>query len=306
MDLELLVIWGLALGSAGTIVFLLAQNGTDRFSKRLMALEHETSSPPSAEALKRMIPRLGNSQTVQTLEKHDPRLQLRERILQAGLYKPRAMNLFVTLRIVLCAIPFVAGLAAGSLGLIGRTEGLLFGAFAGLLGTVLPAMWLDHRKRQRQLQIRRSLPDALDVIVVCLEAGLSVSNSLARVARELSSVHPLLGLELCIVEREVQMGRTIAGAMREFAQRIDLEELRSLATVISQAEQFGTSVVKAFNVYATSLRVRRHQRAEEMAQKAGIKTLFPTLLCIFPGMFIVVMGPAVIRIYQTIVQMKGN
>jgi tight adherence protein C len=145
------------------------------------------------------------------------------------------------------------------------------------------------------------LPDALDVIVVCLEAGLSISGALSRVARELGSAHPLLAQELGIVEREIQMGRSTGDAMRQLAVRFDLEELRSLAAVIKQSEQFGTSVVKAFNVYAESIRVQRHQRAEELARKAAIKILFPTVLCIFPGIFIVLLGPAAIRIYNVLI-----
>ena len=178
-------------------------------------------------------------------------------------------------------------------GLISQSDGLLFGAVAvGLLGTVAPTLWLDQLKRKRQVKIRRSLPDALDVIIVCLEAGLSVSAALSRVARELREAHPMLATELGIVEREIQMGQTTRAAVRQFAQRFDLEELRSLAAVISQADQFGTSVVKAFNIYADSMRVRRHQRAEELGQKACFKIMFPTLLCIFPGIFIVLLAPA--------------
>lgn len=118
---------------------------------------------------------------------------------------------------------------------------------------------------------------------------------------ELGTAHPLLAVELGIVEREMQMGLTAGEAMRQFAKRFDLEELRSLASVISQAERFGSSVTKALRTYAEALRSKRRQRAEELAQKAAVKILFPTLLCIFPGLFIVIMGPAAIRIYQVIV-----
>ena len=129
---------------------------------------------------------------------------------------------------------------------------------------------------------------------------MSLSASLSRVARELATAHPMLALELAIVERETQMGRTTGESMREFARRFDLEELRSLASVILQAERFGSSVTQAMEVYAETLRLKRHQRAEEMAQKAAVKIIFPTLFCIFPGIFIVILGPAAIQIMTTL------
>src|SRR5206468_2354823 len=122
---------------------------------------------------------------------------------------------------------------------------ILLGTVVGFAGTLAPSFWLDSMKRRRQRSIRRALPDALDVISVCLEGGMSLSSALSRVARELATAHPLLALEMAIVERETQLGRTTGQAMREFAQRFDVEELRSLSSVVSQAERFGSSVIKA-------------------------------------------------------------
>ena len=302
MDQQL-IIWAIPLGSFALIVFLMLQGGKDPAAKRLLQLKKtepsvrvNRSNPATATS-----PRLAASQTVRDLEQNQSRQKLRARIVQAGLYKPNALNVFLAMRLILCLAPIGIGLLLSSSGVVTGTQGLAFGAIAGLFGTLAPTFWLDRLKRDRQTKIRRALPDALDVIVVCLEAGLSVSAALSRVARELGGAHPMLALELGIVEREVQMGRTTGHAMREFGQRCDLEEIRSLAAVINQAEQFGTSVVKAFTVYAETMRLRRHQRAEESAQKAGVKILFPTLLCIFPGIFIVVLGPAAINIYHVIV-----
>jgi len=142
----------------------------------------------------------------------------------------------------------------------------------------------------------------LDIVAVCLEGGLSLSAALARVGRELAHVHPMLANELSIVDREVQMGRTVGDAMRRFADRFDLEELRSLASVIAQTERYGASVAKAFVVYSETMRQRRAQHAEELAQTATVKILFPTLLLIFPAIFVVLLGPAAIQIYQTLIQ----
>jgi len=161
-----------------------------------------------------------------------------------------------------------------------------------------PSFWLDRRKKARQMAFRRALPDALDVLVICLEGGLSLMAAFKRVAGELRTAHPPLAAELLIVEREVQLGRQTGEAMRQFGERADLEEVRNLASVITQSERFGASLVKALRVHAETLREKRLQHAEEMAQKAATKILFPTLIFIFPGVFIVILGPAVIRIME--------
>lgn len=235
------------------------------------------------------------------IRKQEKKQQLRDRIVQAGLYRRNAIALFIFVRLVLLVVPAMAGLFASSLGYISAQNGLIWGLVAGMAGTVAPSFWLDHVKRNRQTAIRRALPDALDVVNVCLEGGLSLSAAISRVAKELASAHPMLSVELSIVEREVQMGLSTGQAMRKFANRFDLEELRSLSSVITQAERFGTSVVRAIEVYSETLRVKRHQRAEELAHQAAVKLLIPTALFIFPGIFIVVLGPAAIQIYQTII-----
>jgi tight adherence protein C len=145
------------------------------------------------------------------------------------------------------------------------------------------------------------LPDALDVLNICLEGGMSLSGSVSRVAQELASAHPALALELAIVDRETRMGRSVADSIRSFADRFDLSELRSLASVIAQAERYGASVAQALEVYAETMRVKRSQAAEERAQKAVIKVIFPTLFCIFPALFVVVLGPAAISIYNAFI-----
>lgn len=231
---------------------------------------------------------------------------LRDRLVQAGLYRAYSPATFAAVRMSLAIVPLVIGGAAGFTGRAPLLWSLLGGSALALVGTLAPSFWLDFQKRGRQTRIRRALPDALDVIVVCMEGGLSLTGAFSRVAQELAPVHPLLATELRIVQREVQMGRTTGEAVRGFAKRFDLEELRSLAAVIAQAERFGTSIVKALSVYAETMRVRRHQRAESLAHQASIKMIFPTLLCIFPAIFIVILGPAAVNIYETLLGPGGT
>ena len=229
--------------------------------------------------------------------------ELTERVVQAGLYKKGSIAVYSTIRLLLMIFPIVMGIVIGQLGIVSPMLGFIYGLVAGVLGTIVPSFWLDYRKSQRQTQIRRALPDALDVIVTCVDAGLSLPAAISRVSKELRSAHPMLAIEMAICQREIQLGATTGRALRRFSQRFDLEELRSLSSVIEQAERFGASITTALRVHAESLREKRFQRAEEMAQKAAVKIVFPTILCIFPALFIVLAGPAVTRIFVMFDQM---
>ncbi len=300
-DPDLAITWLLAGGSLLGLVALLVSARRDPVQRRLGELSaggvrRQPRGGAGMVAAENPVDQLARRRIRQ--EEH--KKNLRDRLMQAGLYGQTAVGLFLALRIILALGPAVLGFVAAQMGRLSLTLGLLYGLIAGIVGTLAPGMWLDHVKRARQTKIRRALPDALDVMVVCLQGGLSLPGSLARVARELAVAHPMLAVELSIVERQIQMGRSTGEAIRELSKRFDLEELRSMASVIIQAERIGSSVVTALEVFAETLRLRRHQRAEEMAYKATVKMLFPTLFFIFPAIFIVVLGPAVIQIWKVL------
>ena len=159
-----------------------------------------------------------------------------------------------------------------------------------------PSFWLDDRRKRRQVKLRRALPDALDVLIICLEGGLSFQAALKRVAEEIVSAHPLLGGEFRIVDREIQLGRSPGEALNHFARRADLEEVLTLASVVMQSERFGASLVKSIRTHSDTLRSKRKQQAEEKAQGAATKILAPTLLCIFPAVFVILLAPAVFQV----------
>jgi len=314
-DISLTATWFVAGASLVVLVFLLVGRQRNQVDERLADLSaggrgSSAKAPtgggtlggggivavedPLRETVRRRLRQEQKKKDVQT------------RMRQAGFYGRGAAAAFKVLRLALFAAPIGFGFLAGSAGIISMNQGIAFGAIAGLAGTLAPSFWIDHIKRKRQTQIRRALPDALDVLTVCLQGGLSLTGAFARVGRELATAHPMLAVEFQIIERQTQMGRTTGEAVREFADRFDLEELRSMAGVITQAERIGSSVVDAMAVFADSLRVKRHQRAEEMAQKAVIKIIFPTLLCIFPAIFIVILGPAAIQIMRFLSEMTRN
>jgi tight adherence protein C len=307
LDDRLLTYSGFFLGSSFVLLcFLLLSGRKSRLDHRLSDLASRggmlPDPDPLAEFAQSALPKMGAS----LMPKDEgERTQLQTRLIHAGLYGRQALLLFLGVKFLLMVGPATAGLVAGLFGMVPILHGLIVGGMLGVLGMIGPSFWLDRRKAVRQTAFRRALPDALDVLVICLEGGLSLTGALRRVASELKTAHPILAAELRIAQREVQLGRATGEALRQFGERTDLDEIRSLASVVIQAERFGASLVKALRVHATTLRENRLHRAEELAQKAAIKILFPTLLFIFPGIFLVILGPAAIQIMEMLDQMKN-
>ena len=306
MENNAILLWSafLMASSLMLLAFLLVGGRQSRVETRIEGLLSRDTSAPGAGGVAQLartaLPRMG-APLVPKDEAERSRLQAR--MIHAGLYGRQALVFYLGVKMLLTVGPLVVGLLAGSFGLVPLQHGLIGGAIGGVAGMIGPSFWLDRRKAFRQLIFRRSLPDALDVLVICLEGGLSLSGAVRRVAAELRTAHPLLSDELNIVQREVQLGRSEGEALRHFADRCDLEEVRSLAAVIIQAERFGASLAKSLRINADTLRTKRLQRAEEQAQKAATKMLFPLVFCIFPGVFVVILGPAVIQIMEMLAKM---
>jgi len=166
-----------------------------------------------------------------------------------------------------------------------------------LVGLQLPRIWLSGRVKARQKEIIKALPDALDLVTTCVEAGLGLDAALSRVAEKSSGS---LSLELSRMLRDVAMGKMRREALTELGERIGVEELTSFINSIIQAEQLGVGIAQVLRVQSDQLRMRRRQRAERAAHEAPIKMIFPLVLFIFPAFMIVILGPAVIRIAQSL------
>ena len=238
--------------------------------------------------------------------REEGRQALGDRLVQAGIYKSGSLPSYLILKFIMILVPIVLMLIAASMGAFSPKMALMLGLIGGIVGTIAPGFYLDSCRKKRQINIRRALPDALDVIVVCVEGGLSLPGAFAKVTSELQGAHPLLAHEMAIVQREMQLGASTGEALRNFAKRFDMAEIRGLASVVSQAEKFGSSVVSALRVHAETLREQREFQAEEIAAKAAVKVLFPTLICIFPALLIVIMGPAAVDIYYMFRNMAGG
>jgi len=216
------------------------------------------------------------------------------RLRRAGFRSESAIKLFygskVVVPLLLCVICFVTGL--------GKLSPLSY-IMSLALGFLAPDFWLGKRISTRQGRIRRGLPDALDLLVICIEAGLSMDQATARTALELKQAQPEVCDELGIVVLEQRVGRPRGEAWRHMAERTDVDCVRNLVTMLVQAEQFGTSVGKTLRIHSDTLRTQRVQAVEEAAAKTTIKLIFPLVLFIFPSLFVVVLGPAFISIMES-------
>jgi tight adherence protein C len=177
---------------------------------------------------------------------------------------------------------------------------------AATCGYYAPSMWLKRAMASRQDALQRAIPDALDLMVVCVEAGLGLDQAMARVGEEVREAHPALGDELAVLNSELRAGVQRQEALRGLAQRSNLEEVKNLVALLVQTDRFGTSIAQALRVHADSMRTARRLRAEELAAKLPVKLLLPLIFFIFPCMFVVTIGPAVIRIIRVLFPALGG
>ena len=171
-------------------------------------------------------------------------------------------------------------------------------AFAAYIGWRLPLMVLEHLIKRRQERLRLSLPDALDLMVVCVEAGLGLDQAFVSVTRELQPTHPEISEEFGLVNLEMRAGKRRADALHNLAERTGEDEVHKLVAILVQADRFGTSISESLRTHADFMRIRRRQQAEERAGKVGVKLVFPIFFCILPAMLIVTAGPGILQIVK--------
>jgi tight adherence protein C len=194
---------------------------------------------------------------------------------------------------------FEAGLpvlfAAAAILRFGWPGGLIPAAFVATLGYLLPGVLLAWRVEKRRTLLRNALPDGLDLLIVCVEAGLSLDQAIQKASEEIELAHPVLAHELRTIMSEIRAGMPRLEAMKHFAQRTKVEDVQSLVALLVQTDRFGTSIAQALRTFAETARTKRRQRAEEKAQKLGVKLVFPLVFCLFPALYVVTLGPSVIQ-----------
>ena len=215
---------------------------------------------------------------------------LRLRLVQAGYRRDEALTIFFGIRVTFALVLF----ALLSTSIVTRPN-ITF-ALGGLgFGYLLPGMALARRAKARAHKIRLALADMLDLLVVSVEAGLGLDQAIQRVGSELAFAYPELSDELRLINLELRAGKARAEALRNLADRTGVDDLSSLVTMLIQTDKFGTSVAQSLRVYSETLRTKRRQRAEEAAAKTGVKMVFPLVICIFPAIWVITIGPAAIK-----------
>ncbi|MEO1751624.1 type II secretion system F family protein [Thiofaba sp. EF100] len=238
------------------------------------------------------------------------RSETRTKLIQAGIRHPNGVAYYYGFKFLLAvALPLLAlvpVLVMGYLGTVDRVTLIAMVVLAAVVGFYLPNFYVAHRREKRQLEFSEGFPDAMDMLVVCVEAGLGLDAAIQRVGEEIAFAHPELAIEFQLVSLELRAGKSREDALRSLALRTGIEEVQALVTLLIQAEHFGTSIAAALRTHATEMRSKRIDRARERAAKLPVKLIFPIILFIFPALFLVVLGPAVVSIYKGFVTGFGG
>lgn len=218
---------------------------------------------------------------------------------RAGFRGQQAVVYYYAARTVSAVVVGTMALLGSSAAIVGFLEAVVATAFGAALGWLLPLVYIRLRIRRRQNELQRALPDALDLLVVCVEAGLGLNQALVRVSDEIDRISGAMSDELTVLGLEIRAGTPRADALRNLWKRTGVTDIQSLVGMLIQTDRFGTSVARGLRVHSDSLRTKRRQRAEEAAAKVAIKMLFPLVFFIFPAMFVVILGPSVFRLGST-------
>ena len=286
----LIIVFAFLLGTALVVggAYALMPSGADAIDRRLadLSLAQVEEEKPRYKSLVAALKRVGERAPKSTKEMGTLRL----RLVQAGFRRTEALTIFLGIRVAFALALF--SLFATSI--FARPNiAMALGALG--LGYILPGMILARLAKRRSHRIRLSLADMLDLLVVSVEAGLGLDQAMQRVGQELAFAYPELSDELRLINLELRAGKPRAEALRNLADRTGVDDLSSLVTMLIQTDKFGTSVAQSLRVYSETLRTKRRQRAEEAAAKTGVKMVFPLVICIFPAIWVVTIGPAAIK-----------
>ena len=293
---EQIILIACIFGAVGLVAFFLSRvlMGTSKDGKlrsRLAADPSQQQQVVESAGVKPLLEKLGQAAArpfmPTTREKQSG---LRKQLSHGGIYSPKAARIVTGAKVIsLCG-----GLFGGYLVGLSFDMLLLGVSLGGIFGYLAPSIWLKQKIKSNQKQLNYGLPDALDLMVVCVEAGLTVDAAMQRVGQELAIAHPAICRELAVTIMETRVGVARGDALKNMGTRTGNQALQSLASMLTQAERFGTSIGNALRVHAEALRQNRQHAAEEMAAKASVKMSFPLVLFIFPATFIVLAGPTVI------------
>lgn len=289
---------GLCVALAVATVTLLTLALRDPFRRRLGSITHQRAGGGYAQGTPNNV-QLMLEQLGQRFTSTDNTSFTRALLTHAGYRSSAAVQVYWSVRLLLpllllgmtlLALPFVPNLSMGL--------GVWLVAAALGAGWLAPSIYVNNRKHGRMTRLLAAFPDALDLMVVCVESGLALPQAIERVADEMAVTQPELALELALVNAQVRAGIPSTEALKQLADRTGLEDIRGLVSLLAQSIRFGTSVGATLRIYAEEFRDRRTQLAEEKAAKIGTKLIFPLIFCLWPSFFLVAIGPAIIGVLK--------
>jgi tight adherence protein C len=284
-----------ALVSGALASIALTRNAPER--KRLRHMTTPRTSVVQGEGLQLAdapSPRLKRLATVLPTSETD-RAKLRRRLAAAGYYEYSAAVWYSTSRVILPALLGLVPLLA-----LGLRPGWLAGLAGAALGFVIPDLVLTQKTARHRKAIQDGLPDALDLIVVCVEAGSSLDQAIVKASNELEIALPLLARELKTLATQIRAGKPRMEAFQDLADRTGVDDVRSLVAMLIQTDRFGTSIAQGLRTHAETSRTKRRQRAEEQASTIGVKLVFPLALCLMPALYVVCLGPVVVAVLRNL------
>jgi len=286
------VVFGLGLG----YIFLAA---TDPIRRRLGSTRQTTKAAEKGRTLVFINTMMGPVSRYILPQKEIDRSKISARMVHAGFRSPTAIQTYYSIKIVAAIVlPVLFLFSARWFPQLSSGRELVGALVMSAAGLGIPSMVLDRLLEKRLKKLRQGFPDALDMLVVCVEAGLGLSQAIQRVADELTVSHPELAMELALVNAEIRAGVDRVVALKNLANRTGLDDIKGLVSLLVQTLRFGTSVAESLRVYSEEFRDKRTQRAEEQAAKMATKMIFPLVLFMFPGFFVIAIGPAVIGLIQ--------
>jgi len=271
--------------------------------RRLRALTDEPAAIVATAPVSSLAKDQGRLKALKKLVPKSPKElgRIGRRLARAGYYHSSGPLVFAALEMVTAAAGVIVPLV-----MLGPKTGLLVGAIGGMVGYMVPGMILMRKIELRRRQLQNGLPDALDLFVVCLEAGCALDQAILKASEELALVYPGLAQELKMLMAETRAGKSRIEAFKNLAERTNVEDVRSLVAMLIQTDRFGTSVSLALKTFAEVSRTKRRQRAEERAAKVSVKLVFPLVLCLFPAFYVVTLGPAIIQFYEVFFKQMAN
>lgn len=275
---------------------LFVGTGDGRLRQRLTANAYDDDKPTARRSVKDIVEQVGAAAAKPFLPNtREKQSGMRAALARAGMYSPSAVKLVTGFKVIFLCAGLAVGYGAGS----ALGSPIMGFSFGGIFGYLAPQIWLKTKIKANQQALTYGLADALDLMVVCVEAGLTVDGAMQRVAQDLSIAHPSISRELGIAHMETRVGLSRSESLRNLGIRTGNEALQSLAAMLIQADRFGTSIASALRVHSDTLRQTRQRAAEENAAKASVKMSFPLVLFIFPATFIVLIGPTIINLMNS-------